>query len=178
LAPKCLELIRTVVPAVARIAVLDGSDDPFPESFLDQFSKAAQTHRLAIHSSVTVRGDNEGELAGAFAVIARELNDAVMIRLPVHKLIIDLTLRYRLPSFSTEKFMTKAGALASYSAGLVERARGVADYVNKILKGAKPADLPVLQPTKFEMAINLKTAKALGLEVPDTLLARADEVIE
>ena len=105
--------------------------------------------------------------------------DAVVIQgsLPV-KLTVDLALKYQLPSLSTQKSAVLAGILMSYNASFAERGRMIANYVEKILKGAKPADLPVEQPTKFELVINLKTAKALGLEVPPTLLARADEVIE
>jgi putative ABC transport system substrate-binding protein len=105
--------------------------------------------------------------------------DAVVIQgsLPV-KLTVDLALKYRLPSLSTQKSAVQAGILMSYSASFAERARVIASYVDKILKGVQPADLPVQQPTKYEIAINLKTAKALGLTVPPSLLARADVVIE
>jgi putative ABC transport system substrate-binding protein len=111
--------------------------------------------------------------------MARERAEAVIIQssLPLQSMI-DLALKYRLPSPSTQKPTTQAGALMSYSASFAERAREIAGYVDKILKGAKPADLPVQQPSKFELVINLKTAKALGLTVPPSLLARADEVIE
>ena len=91
---------------------------------------------------------------------------------------MDSALKYRLPALSNQKTFAEAGALTSYSASFAERARGIASYVDKILKGAKPADLPVQQPSTFELVINLKTAKALGLTVPPTMLARADEVIE
>jgi putative ABC transport system substrate-binding protein len=91
---------------------------------------------------------------------------------------VDAALKYRLPALSNQKSLAEAGALTSYSASFAERAGGIASYVDKILKGAKPADLPVQQPTKFELVINLKTAKALGLTVPPMLLSRADEVIE
>jgi putative ABC transport system substrate-binding protein len=94
------------------------------------------------------------------------------------QLTVPLALQYRLPSLSTQKSAVQAGLLASNSASLAERGRQIAGYVDAILKGARPADLPVQQPTKFEIAINLKTAKALGLTIPPTLLALADEVIE
>ena len=92
--------------------------------------------------------------------------------------MIELSLQHRLPAFSTQKPLTHGGALASYTASFPEMAREIAGYVDKILKGTKPAELPVQQPTKYELVINLKTAKALGLTVPSSLLARADEVIE
>jgi ABC-type uncharacterized transport system substrate-binding protein len=94
------------------------------------------------------------------------------------KLTVGLALKYRLPSLSTQKSAVRAGILMSYSASLAERGQEIARYVDKILKGAKPAELPVQQPTRYEMAINLKTAKALGLTIPPSVLSRADEVIE
>ena len=94
----------------------------------------------------------------------------------VRKDAVDLALRHRLPSLSTSNALPRLGGLTSYSAGA--DFREIAAYIDKLLKGAKPADLPVSFPTKFELIVNLKTAKALGLEVPPTLLARADEVIE
>ena len=116
---------------------------------------------------------------GAFAAIARERADAVVIQgsLPVN-LTVDLALKYRLPSLSTQKSAVQAGILMSYSASFAERGRDLAAYVDKILKGAKPADLPVQQPTRYELVINLKTAKAIGLTISPSLLSRADEVIE
>jgi putative ABC transport system substrate-binding protein len=91
---------------------------------------------------------------------------------------VDLALKYQLPSLSTQKSAVQAGMLMSYSASFAERARIIASYVDRILKGTKPADLPLQQPTRYELVINLKTARALGLEIPPTVLARADEVIE
>ncbi len=144
--------------------------------FLEQIQRGATGVRLEVYQ-VVVRGSNE--LNDAFEAIARERADAVIIQgsLPV-KLTVDLALKYRLPSLSTQKSAVLAGILMSYSASFAERGRMIAMYVDRILKGAKPADLPVQQPTRYELAINLKTAKALGLEIPPMLLARADEVIE
>jgi putative tryptophan/tyrosine transport system substrate-binding protein len=118
-------------------------------------------------------------MTGAFASMSRERPDAVILpgNLPTHPMIV-LASQLRIPTFSTQKPITHGGALASYSASFPEMAREIAAYVDKILKGAKPAELPVQQPSKFELVINLKTAKALGLTIPPTLLARADEVIE
>ena len=126
---------------------------------------------------IVVRGSDE--LNAAFAAIARERADAVVIQgsLPV-KPTVDLALKYQLPSLSTQKSAVLAGILMSYNASFAERARVIANYVDQILKGTKPADLPMQQPTRYELAINLKTAKAIGLDIPTTMLARADEVIE
>jgi putative tryptophan/tyrosine transport system substrate-binding protein len=173
---KSLELIAEILPRARRVGVLGNADDPFMKPFFEQIERAAAGVRLEVHQT-TVRGSDE--LNGAFAAIARERVDAVIIQgsLPV-KLTVDLAIKYQLPSLSTQKSAVQAGILMSYSASLVERGRAIASYVDKILKGGKPADLPVQQPTIYELAINLKTAKLLGLAVPPLLLARADEVIE
>jgi len=175
-AAKSLELIAEVKPAARRVGVLGNADDPFIKPFFEQIERGASTLRLEVHH-IIVRGS--GELNGAFAAIAREGADAVVVQgtLPV-KLTVDLALKYQLPSLSTQKSAVQAGILMSYTASFAERAHVIASYVDQILKGAKPVDLPVQQPTRYELAINLKTARALGLEVPPTLLARADEVIE
>ena len=175
-AAKSLELIAEIKPGARRVGVLGNADDPFIKPFFEQILRGAPSVRLEVRE-IIVRGSDE--LNGAFATIARERADAVIIQgsLPV-KPTVDLALKYQLPSLSTQKSAVQAGILMSYSASFAERARVIANYVDEILKGAKPADLPVQQPTRYELAINLKTAKALGLEVPPTLLARADEVIE
>jgi putative ABC transport system substrate-binding protein len=175
-AAKSLELIAEIKPGARRVGVLGNGDDPFMKPFFEQIQRGAPSVRLEVHE-IIVRGS--GELNGAFAAIARERADAVVIQgsLPVN-LTVDLALKYQLPSLSTQKSAVQAGILMSYSASFAERARVIANYVDQTLKGAKPADLPVQQPTRYELAINLKTAKALGLDLPPTLLARADEVIE
>ena len=175
-AAKSLELIAEIKPGARRVGVLGNADDPFIKPFFEQILRGAPSVRLEVRE-IIVRGSDE--LNGAFATIARERADAVIIQgsLPV-KPTVDLALKYQLPSLSTQKSAVQAGILMSYSASFAERARVIANYVDEILKGARPADLPVQQPTRYELAINLKTAKALGLDVPPTLLARADEVIE
>jgi putative tryptophan/tyrosine transport system substrate-binding protein len=175
-AAKSLELIRDMLPQARRVGVLGNADDPFMMPFFEQIQRGAPGVRLEVHR-IIVRGRDD--LNSAFGAIAHARADAVMIQgsLPV-KPTVDLAIEYRLPSLSTQKSAVQAGILMSYSASFAERAAVIAGYVDQILKGTKPADLPVQQPTRYELAINLKTAKALGLEIPATLLARADEVIE
>jgi putative tryptophan/tyrosine transport system substrate-binding protein len=173
---KSLELIVEIKPGARRVGVLGNADDPFMKPFFEQIQRAAASVHLDVHQ-IIVRGSDE--LTGAFAAIARERADAVVIQgsLPV-KPTVDLALKYQLPSLSTQKSAVVAGILMSYNASFAERGRVIAHYVDQILKGSKPADLPMQQPTKYELAINLKTAKALNLEIPPSLLVRADEVIE
>jgi putative ABC transport system substrate-binding protein len=175
-AAKSLELIPEIKPGARRVGLLGNSDDPFMKPFFEQIQRGAPVVHLEVHQVIVSSSD---ELDNAFAAIARERADAVVIQgsLPV-KSTVDLALKYRLPSLSTQKSAVQAGILMSYSASFAERARVIASYVDKILKGVRPTDLPVQQPTKYEIAINLKTAKSLGIEIPPTLLARADEVIE
>jgi len=176
LAAKNLELIREILPAARRVGVLGNSTDPFSKPFLEQIESGARTMNLEIRA-ILVRSNDE--LEDAIAAIAKERADAIIIQgsLPP-KTTVESALKHRLPAFSNQKSLVLAGALTSYSASNAERARGIASYVDRILKGAKPGDLPVQQPSIFELVVNLKTAKALGLTIPPTLMARADEVIE
>jgi putative ABC transport system substrate-binding protein len=175
-AAKSLELITEIKPGARRVGVLGNANDPFMRPFFDQIQRGAPRVRLEVQQFIIRSSD---ELNSAFAAVASERGDAVFIQgsLPI-ELTVELALKYQLPSFSTQKSAVLAGILMSYNASFAERGRMIANYVDQILKGAKPADLPVQQPTRYELAINLKTAKALGLTVPPTLLARADEVIE
>jgi putative tryptophan/tyrosine transport system substrate-binding protein len=175
-AAKSLELIREILPGAGRVGALGNADDPFMKPFFEQIQRGAPGVRL---EALYVIVNSSDELNAAFASIAGAGADAVVVQgsLPVGP-TVDLAIKYRLPSLSTQKSAVQAGILMSYSASFAERGRAIASYVDQILKGAKPADLPVQQPTRYELTINLKTAKALGLEVPPMLLARADEVIE
>ena len=176
LAGKSLELIREILPSASRVAALADPTNPFTKPFLEQIQIAAQTIGIKIEV-IMVRGTEEFD--AVFAEMDRKRIEAVIVQptLPRGR-IVDLVQKHRLPAVSGNRAFADAGGLMSYSASLADRYRNAAPYVDKILKGAKPADLPVQQPTKFELVINLKAAKALGLTVPPTLLARADEVIE
>jgi putative ABC transport system substrate-binding protein len=126
---------------------------------------------------------NVPDLKAAFATLARESIDALVVGASVYfanqrETLVDLAARHRIPAMYELRSFVEAGGLVSYSASLTDAFRQVGIYAGKILSGAKPADLPVQQPTKFELVMNLKTAKVLDLEIPPTLLARADEVIE
>jgi len=175
-AAKSLELIAEIVPGARRVGVLGNAEDPFMKPFFEQIEEGARSVRLEIFR-VPVRDSDQWD--DIFGTVARERADVVMIQgsLPLRTVAL-FALKYRLPSLSTQKSGVQAGVLMAYTASFAERARVMARYVDQIFKGAKPADLPVQQPTRFELTINLKTAKALGLTVSPTLLARTDEVIE
>ena len=148
---------------------------------MKQTQLAASALRLKLEPIVNVRGIPE--LEPAFATISRARPDALIMiadrfLLSERARIVELVEKRRLPTMYPYSEMVKDGGLMSYSPSYPDLFRGAATYVDKILKGAKPADLPVEQPTKFELVINLKTAKALGLTIPQTLLLRADQVIE
>jgi len=177
---KWLELLKEIAPRVTRAAVLR---DPAVASGIGQFG-AVQivAPSLGVElSPVDVR--DAGEIERAVTEFARGLNGGLIVTgsaaAIVHReLIATLAARHRLPAVYPGRYSVTAGGLISYGPDLIDQFRRAAEYVDRILKGEKPADLPVQAPTKYELAINLKTAKALGLEVPPTLLARADEVIE
>jgi ABC-type uncharacterized transport system substrate-binding protein len=175
---KRLELLREVIPRLARVAVLTVKTDPFTPPFMQDLERGADRAGLRLHPLMV---DGPGEFEDAFAAMRAGGDQAVIVQpnfLPQTPAIVALAAKYRVPILSSYSSTTRAGGLISYSADHVGHFQRAATFVDKILKGANPAELPVEQPTKFELVINLKTAKALGLEVPPTLLARADEVIE
>src|SRR5262245_35940740 len=178
---KLLELLKEIAPRVTRVAVIR---DPFVPAGSAGFA-AIQTVAPSFGVELTPVGVRAAdEIEHGIAAFARGPNDGLIMVGPpssaqAHRdLIIALAARHRLPAVYPATFFVTAGGLISYSVDAVDQYRRAAGYVDRILKGEKPADLPVQAPTKYELAINLKTAKALGLEVPPTLLARADEVIE
>ena len=180
LSGKWLELLKEIAPGVTRVAVLR---DPAIASGTGQFGAiqaVAPSLRVEV-SPVNMR--DAGEIERAVAAFARAPNGGLIVTASalaiVHRdLIVTLAARHKLPAVYFERFFVAAGGLISYGPDYVDQYRRAAGYVDRILKGEKPADLPVQAPTKYELVINLKTAKALGLDVPPTLLARADEVIE
>jgi putative ABC transport system substrate-binding protein len=176
LAPKALEFLQQIVPSFRRLGVFLNATDPFRKPFLEQNQLGVGSLGLELQATFV---DGPGELNSAFETAARERVDAVMIQPSlIGARAAELALAHRLPAASLTSGFVEAGGLMSYSANYAELWREMAVYVAKILKGAKPADLPVAQPTKFELVVNLKTAKELGLTVPPSILARADEVIE
>ena len=173
---KTLEILRDLLPSVHRVAVLVNASDPFAGPFLGQLQPAGEALRVQLQIIMIHSAD---ELDPAFVAMKSSGADAVIVQpsLP-RKRVSDLALKNLIPALAPTMSFVPEGGLAAYSASTTEMFRKVAVYVDKILKGSKPADLPVEQPTQYELAINLKTAKALGLTIPDTILARADEVIE
>jgi putative ABC transport system substrate-binding protein len=177
---KWLELLKEIAPGVTRAAVLR---DPAVASGIGQFG-AVQivAPSLGVElSPVDVR--DAGEIERAVAAFARGLNGGLIVTgsalgISHRDLIIALAARHRLPAVYPLRYYVTGGGLISYGPDSIDQFRRAAGYVDRILKGEKPADLPVQAPTKFELVINLKTAKALGIDIPTTLLARADEVIE
>ena len=176
LAGKCVELSRELLPGSRRLAVLANAPDPFSKPFVEQIERSGAAIGTTI---VPVMVHNAQELDAAFPAMETERPDAVIVQpsLPT-KHVVELALLHRIPAISFVRDIADVGGLMTYGVAEAEAYRRAAGFVDKILKGAKPADLPVEQPTKFELVINLKTAKALGLTIPPAFLARADEVIE
>lgn len=172
---KQLELLRELLPQTDRVAVLANAADPFTRPFLEQIETGGRNLRIAVHPT---RVQGAAEYDAVFAE-AKKMASAVIIQpsLP-RQPAIELALKYRVATISPASLFAREGGLLSYSADQAVLYRRSALFVDRILKGARPADLPVEQPTKFEFIINLRTAKVLGLAVPPTILARADQVIE
>jgi putative ABC transport system substrate-binding protein len=180
LSGKRLELLKEVVPKTSRVAVLSNAAEPGAAIALKEYEEAASALKIQLQS-LGVRGPNP-DLEGAFqAATMRRANALITITGSLlsryAKRIADLAIKNRLPSIYEGNVYVEAGGLMYYSANEAESFRRAAVYVDKILKGAKPADLPVEQPTKFEFVINLKTAKQIGLTIPQSVLFRADKVI-
>ena len=177
---KDLELLKEAVPKVRRIAVLSNPDSPAQPLTISNIKSAARSLGLQL---LLLEARAPGDFDGAFAAMARERVGALFVVtdpmfIPHRTRLTDLAAKNRLPSMFTQRADVEAGGLMSYGPNFADMYRRAATYVDKILRGAKPADLPVEQPTKFELVINLKTAKALGLTIPPALVGRGDEVIQ
>ena len=176
LAGKTLELIREVIPNAHRVGVLANELDSFTPTLLSQISQGARTLGIEI---VPVMTRPRAPSEAAFMTMSSKQVDALVVQgTVVSESVFNLAIKHRLPSFASNRQVARSGGLMTYSASAAEVFREAADYVDKILNGRRPADLPVSQPTRFELVINLKTAKALGMTISPALLARADEVIE
>jgi putative ABC transport system substrate-binding protein len=173
-------LLKEVVQTISRVGVLWDANVTTPGIAFKEYEAAAPALKLQLQS-LEVGGPNP-DLEGAFQTAAKARVSVLItarnaLLIVNRKRIADLAIKNRLPSMSERSDMVDAGGLVSYGTNETETYRRAAVYVDKILKGAKPADLPVEQPTKFELVINLKTAKAIGLTIPPNVLARADRVI-
>jgi putative ABC transport system substrate-binding protein len=179
LSAKRLELLKEALPGIARVSVLANLSDPIAAPQVHEIESAAR----ALGVQLRVRDvRNPDDLPGAFAAAVREGHKGLLTTIEsifvVHRArIVELAARHRMPAMSPYGEVAEAGGMMSYGPNRLALYRRIAVYVDRILKGAKPGDLPVEQPTKFELVINLKTAKALGITVPHSLLLRADQVI-
>ena len=178
---KSLSLLKEVLPALQRVGVLEWSAEPYFRTLREQFEHTCQSLRLdAIFAAIA----SSGEIESAIAQLARQRVQALMLRgsgfFYEHRFeIVSTAMKHGLPTLSNEpEIVREAGALIAYSPTQAEQDRIRASYIDLILRGARPADLPVQQPSKFELVINLKTARTLGLTIPQALLLRADEVIQ
>jgi putative ABC transport system substrate-binding protein len=181
LAGKRLELLKELVPTASRIAVLVNPDNPNATPQMRSAEAAARSVGLELHPVLAVR--SAGDLEGAFETAVRARADAALrmidpIAIMLRKETAALAAQHRLPVIYAQREDVEAGGLVAYGTNLPEQYRQAATFVHKILQGAKPADLPVEQPMRFELVINLTTAKALGLTIPPRVLFQADEVIQ
>jgi putative ABC transport system substrate-binding protein len=180
LTPKRLELLSELVPQARRIALLVNSNNPEAEPLISDMQKAAQAKSVQLH---ILKVGTESEIDAAFRALAVVQAEALLVsgNPPFdtqREQLVALASRRAVPAIYSEREFAAAGGLISYGTSRTAAYRQAGIYVGRILKGEKPADLPVQQPTRFELVVNLKTAKALGITVPPSILARADEVIE
>jgi putative ABC transport system substrate-binding protein len=176
LAGKSVQLIREMLPSARRVTALANATDPFSKPFLEQIKLGGEATGTTINA-IGVSSNEEFETA--FAGMEQDRPDALIVQpsLPT-KRAAELAVKHRVPAVSVPRWFAEEGGLMSYSPRYVELFREAAVFVDKILKGAQPADLPVEQPTHFELVLNLKTAQALGLTIPGSFLLRVDTLIE
>ena len=177
---KMLEILKELAPGVSQVAVMLNRNFAAHSGMLRVIEAAAPSVRVQVTPADVQSG---ADIEHTIAALVRRPNGGLIVltgqNTHVHRnLIFALAAKHRLPAIYSYRYYVTQGGLLAYGVDVVDLYRHAASYVDRILKGEKPADLPVQQPTRFEFAINLKTAKALGLEVPPTLLARADEVLE
>jgi ABC-type uncharacterized transport system substrate-binding protein len=178
---KWLELLKQAAPRTNRVAFLfNPTTAPFAPYFLEPFNAAAQSFGV---EAISAPVRDLSELDSVVAALARQPNGGMIVMpetfLNIHRRqVLSLAAQHHLPAAYPYRFFAELGGLLSYGSDPVNNFRRVATYVDRVLKGEKPADLPVQAPTKYELVLNLKTAKALGIDIPTTLLARADDVIE
>ncbi len=178
---KRLELLKELLPSAPRIGYVGNPDEPYSPVYLGEARRAARALGMSEVTVLDARGDSD--LDAVFATVTARRPSALLIETNSVNLtnrirIAEFTLAHRVPTMHGVRSGVDAGGLASYGPDMSAHFKRLASYVDKVLKGARPADLPVEQPTKFELVINLKTAKALGLTIPPSLLLRADQVIE
>jgi putative ABC transport system substrate-binding protein len=176
LAGKSVQLIREMLPSAKGIVALANAPDPFSKPFVEQVRLGGAATGTIIE---TVMIHDPAEVETAFLEMERHRPDAVIVQpsLPT-KRVADLAITHRIPTASVIRGFATDGGLMAFQSKEVELYRQSASYVDKVLKGANPADLPIQQPSKFELIINMRTADAIGLAIPSAFLARADEVIE
>jgi len=174
---KCVELFRDMLPSVHRVALVGHQADPFVKPMLEQVQLVGRTTGIEIAPVVMVGGQDE--LDAALSTVKDARPDAVVVQGALStQHLVNLAFKYRLPVATVSRSFAEVGGLMSYGVDGPDAFRRTAVFVDKILQGRKPADLPVEQPTKFELVINLKTAKALDLKISEQLLLRADTIIE
>jgi putative ABC transport system substrate-binding protein len=181
LLPKRMELLHEVIPGATKVALLVNSKNPAAsQGIIPDAQEAARRLGLEI---VVLNASTEDEVRAAFSSAVQHRAAAIFVTAEAYltslrSQIAALGVRHRLPTVTADRGAVAAGMLISYGASIPDTYRQAGIYVGRILKGDKPSDLPVMQPTKFELVVNLKTAKAIGLTIPETFLVRADEVIE
>jgi putative ABC transport system substrate-binding protein len=176
LMPKRLELLLEVVPQARGIALLSNPDELSTEPIIGHMQEAARAKRVDLH---ILKARTESEIDGAFATLVKLQADGLVLgSVGFRPQIAALASRHAVPAIAPQRDFPDVGGLLSYGPSLTAAYQLKGIYAGRILKGEKPAELPVQQPTTFELVVNLKTAKALGLKVPPSILARADEVIE
>jgi putative ABC transport system substrate-binding protein len=174
---KCVELFRDILPSLRRVGVLLNAADPFSKQLLEQVQLAGRTTGIQIAPPAMVRGGDE--IDAAFATLKKDGAGAVVVQGSLTtQTVAELALKHGLPTGTQTRSFAEVGGLISYGADGPQVFRQSSNFVSKILQGGKPADMPIEQPTKFELVVNLRTAKALGIAVPESFLLRADQVIE